>query len=462
MRVKNHISNKKCEFIYISSYYKDDLLENCQNDGIIYINRQTFEKIWMLHIDYLVNNPPYAGPMSTDYFVWNYEMQRKNKGKLIFIEPAKTYFDVRNAEGKRRNAWMCNSLREMMDADRCVEDIRIENYNFEFQTNQAYPHAITFIDFTKKHSKANYSCFGEHRKISSIVEESNQFGFRLSDITRVIDKFLKAFPERLSEHTVKEKKKSNQNTVLDGFETDNKRYDAPEGSCFIRYSETIIGSSGSGFAKSYGKDTKVPAYNDAGKFESVFGTFVSGYLSPNYHPNWQDCHPDKMDEISTELIRSNKSGDGQTGDKVMNLFGTREELENHIWNSKNNPLMLFMMIVYTIDQNNRTKNITPWITDRKYSAKETFDRCGLTKEERIMVMEVIYKFDRNGAWFMRYILGTSQKQIRKLRNTINRTEDKGIPEEVKNILHVVTDKEVKEFLEKCHQRAVEYVERECM
>lgn len=422
---------KSSNFTLICSYKQNDLMTNLSNKSIIYINEDTFKKISDMKFDYIIQNPPYDGSLHLDYFEWAYNIQKKNKSKMIIIQPASIYWDIRPVKDKRGNAWRVDSLKRMMDADSCVEKIIIENYNYDFQTNQQYPHSITFVDFSIKHVKTEYCCFGHTTYISSIVKEANQFG-NTEIISRILEKFTNSFEDRMKNHVVTE-----LTSLLDS-------------SYFTKYSANILGGSGGGFAASYGKNIKWPVLNDIAKFDSIFGTYVNGYLAPNYHPT--------KNYISKHMIKSNKPNSGETGDKIMNLFGSKEELENWKWNSENNPLVLFMNIVYTIDSNNRTKNVMPWVVDKKYKTKEMFDLCHLTKEERQFVMFVLMKFRRDGAWFRRYLLGTSDGLINKLKNVVSLSKDKGMPDDIKKTLKVVTNEEVEAYVKQCVQEAIDYVE----
>ena len=446
IEISNYITNHCCDnikytFTYICAYPERqvNLLTNYKNKCIIYIDDKTYNQISNMKFDYIIQNPPYSSTLHIDYFEWGYYITKRNNSKMIIIQPASFYIDVRQPD-KKSNSFRAEEIRNMLERDKAVSNIIIENYNYDFETNTYFPHAITFIDFTKKHNEIDFCCYGHHKKITSICNESNPFG-NLNIINSILLKTNATFNDNIMSRHIVTLNDVKNNRVF------------PKGTMFLKYS-SFIGASGGCWAGSYGKtDTKGSAFSSVARFDSKFGQFVTGYIAPNCQPT--------TNEISENVIYNNNAFDGSKGNKnIDNIFGTKHELETWIDNSKNNALMLFLNIVYTWDNHNHTYNIMPWLTDKIYSDKEIFDICNFTDEERKFIINIILKYRRDGEYFKRYILGINENLVNKLKSSWSNSTDSDIID-FRDKIHVIKDSEIENYIEQCKQEAQEYVKRNC-
>lgn len=422
----------ECVFTLICTYpdrQTNLFLTKSKLQSIIYIDAyEKYQKIWNMKFDYIIQNPPYNGSMHMNFFNWGYRMQRKNNGKMIIIQPATYYIDIRPTSPKPVD------FKNKLEQDKAVASIIIENYNYDFATNLYATHAITFIDFTRKYNEIDFRCYGHRQKIKSIVNESNPYG-NLQIINSIISKM--NYSLRID--TVKKH----------SFYTDKvNKLHFGEDIVFTKYA-VIIGGSGGGFGASYGAETHNSVFNSRGRFDCKFGNFATGYLAPNYHPT--------DNGIFNEITFNNKTNGSTADNKASNIYGTRTEIENWIENSRNNPLMLFINIIYSWDQHNHTNDIMPWLVDKVYSDKEIFDICQFTQKEREFIIKTIMLYRSTSAYYQRYILGTNIDNINKIKNT----KDSNPLLSMYDKIHLITDAEVNECVEQCKQEAIKYVKRNC-
>lgn len=332
-----------------------------------------------MKFDMIIQNPPYSGSFHLDFLEQSLNILNE-KGKMVIVEPATWLINVRKNGKASRYAKIKNQI------ERHVESVVIENLNNEFETDNQVPFATTTIDMGKTFETIDFTCFGEHRTVSSLYE-CNLIG-DYKTIWSILEK-CQNFGNMMKSHIT------------------NKKI---ENDCwYVKYADKILGR---GFC-SDGKRV----FN-----ESTYQNVMNG----NFHINYITCcyHIGKENIISNNPICKKGSNKEIQEDIIAgNLYGTKEELEN--WKNFifNNKLPLFLNIVLTIDQNNVSEEFIPWLVDKQYTDDEINKLFGFTEEEIRLMDVTLKKYERNSPWFKRYMCGKDSATDEEVNEFIKRISE---------------------------------------
>ena len=325
------------------------------NNYIDWVNEITKENENHMKFDNIIQNPPYNGSLHLDFFEKGLDMLTEN-GKMIIIEPATWLINIRkNGMAKRYDA-----IKKRIDGH--VERVVIENLNKEFGTAQDFPFAITTIDMSQTFNTIKFVCCGEEKEVKSIYD-CNLIG-DYETVRSIIEKTEKY-------HTVL------QDRIYNG-EGNKEAYVR-----FWRYQLYALGSNYGKVENQYRNKT-IAVYRQNG-----FGDYFSSYVDSLFY-----------DDIKDNVPLSKKKGT-----PCDCLFGTKEELENWVYNVKNCKLFTFLTIATVQDKNNEARYVTPFLCDHKYTDEEINKMFGFTEEEIALIDHTIKKFEYNSTWFKRYMCG---------------------------------------------------------
>lgn len=338
----------------------------------------------MPKFDYIIQNPPYSGSLHLDFLKKGYELLSDN-GKMVIIEPATWLINVR----KTGKAKLYDEIKKMLGKH--VYKVVIENMNKQFDTALYVPFSITYID-----NKVNYDSIklvrcGETLNVNNLYD-CNLIG-DYDMIWSILNK-IKSYGEKvgtMKDHIYKEEKtKVNKETW------------------FCKYAD-IMGQGGCGM---YGTHGEFKDSDNAFQI-TIFGEYQNAVIDCFIHRN-----KNKIKNIQHKQLDTG----GNEKDKLANqLYGSKQELENWKHFVFNNKIPLFTSIVLVISQNNRVKDIIPWLVDKKYTDDEIYQLLNITEEEQQFIDKIIKKYERHSPWFKRYMCGpdsVSDEEVQKFINIL--------------------------------------------
>lgn len=314
-----------------------------------------------MKFDTIIQNPPYSGSFHLDFLEKSINLLKKNKGRMIIIEPSTWLINVRkNGKVKRYNL-----IKECLSNH--IESVVIENYNKDFNTTLFVPFSITTIDMSKKFDTIDCYICGDHKTIKSIYD-CNLIG-EYNLIWSILNKVVK-YKDMMCDHITQE--------------------DKGNGYWYAKYAEIMpVNLCGGG-----GRLLSDHSYRTClGK------DYCASYSASGYHSDTTATIQDSLTK------RRNMRGVVIEDSVAENVYGTKLELENWKHFIFNNKLPLFINIVMTIDQHNNSKEFLPWLVDKQYTDNEINKLFGFTKEEINLIETTIKKFERSSIWFQRYVRG---------------------------------------------------------
>jgi len=333
-----------------------------------YINwLNNFDK---MKFDYIIQNPPYNGSLHLDFLEKGLDLLTPGKGRMVIIEPATWLINLRKY-GKRNELGKTCSV-EIKKYDELkkaisghVESVTIDNLNYSFNTKNYIPFATTVIDMSKTYDMIDFTCCGERRKVKSLYD-CNLIG-EYPSIWSILDKVM-LFGDSMNNHITDENGVNIENIYY------AKYADFAPGGCLVGERVNVIA---------------LDSYFMNGTFKHFFR---------------RACCDDE--EITTKIPHSLDT-QGKLTNKLSkhNVYGTKEELENWKYNVHNLKILLFILIIFTIDQHNNSLPFLPWLVDRKYTDEEINQMFGFTDEEIALIDRTIKKYERNSPWFKRYMCG---------------------------------------------------------
>ena len=325
------------------------------------------------NITSLIINPPYDGDLYRKFLVNAYNMLACN-GKMMFICPAAFLNDQRY----NSNA---DSVRLRKSIEKHVVKVIIENFNQQFETRNYHPFAIIFIDKTKHGKQIEFICNGEKKTVDNINDcningnsalqisiQRKMMGYSLLTKDRMILKCILTKKEKESEEKKKEK-----------LEKDRAMFDSHKKDYFVTFNKmlsTVVSNS------NFNKDE----YNINGLFYSYSECYV-------HHNEQRVLTFDEADRYRS------------SGQYNWFFYGTKEEMENWIYNSMNLKIMKAFAIIRFLDQNNQVFNKAPFLCDKKYTDEEAYDKFNIDAAEQKYIDELLKQYEMNGEWFQRYITG---------------------------------------------------------
>ena len=312
-------------------------------------DKNILKRLNMPKFDYIIQNPPYAGTLHTQFFNFGLDILKED-GKMTIIEPATWLINLR--EGVGDNPRIYDPMKKRVKGH--VRKIVLENYNKAFGISLYTPCSITYIDKGNTFDEIDFVNCGSEEKVSDIYDCNLIGDYKL--IQSIISK-CKSYGDMMKDHIYKEgKTKTDENTA------------------FLNFAD-IVGQGGCG-GHGYG----VFNNNDSDFQQTLFGEYQNSVIDVT-------CR--------------------KTDNPRYRVYGTKDELENWKYFVFNNKLPLFLNIVMTIDQHNNSKNYVPWLTDKHYTDNEINNMFEFTKDEISLINKVIEKFERNSEWFKRYMIGNN-------------------------------------------------------
>lgn len=91
------------------------------------------------------------------------------------------------------------------------------------------------------------------------------------------------------------------------------------------------------------------------------------------------------------------------------IYGTKEELENFVYNVYNCDLFPFLGIIFNFNMRNQCYHYIPFLSYSKYYSDEIYKILNLTDQEISIIEKTIKKFKRNSDWYKRLQFGYDWK-----------------------------------------------------
>ncbi len=317
------------------------------------------------NMDCIILNPPYDKNLYKKFFKAAYHLLSK-KGKMMFICPAAFLTDQRYRSTGLDNL----ELRQKIEC--YVTKIIIENYNPEFNTRNNHPFSIIYIDKNKKGNKIQFICNGEEKEVYSI-NDCNLNGN--SQMQLNIQKKCMSY-KLLAQHRLVTK--SNSEEIFKGL--DNKY--------FVAFNEMLS------------TPVSNPSFNKQDyNIKGLFYSYTECYVHHNY-----------------QYVLTQEEAKQLRDDGKLNWFfyGTKEEMENWIYNSMNLKLMKAFSIIRFWDQHNQVMRCAPFLCEQKYTDSEIYELLNINEKEQKYIDELLAKYNMNGQWFQKYITGKYRFESNRL------------------------------------------------
>lgn len=322
----------------------------------------------MPKFDYVIQNPPYSRSLHLEFLELALNILKQTQGVFCIIEPSTWLIQLQPQGAYRGPNTFATQLRNRINGN--VEEVIIENYNEEFRTGLSMPFSIVKGRLSKQFDKIKFSSCGEVSYVDSI-HDCNLVG-EWETIASIFEKVKKRF----------------------GKNTFNKRFykkgmKVSEGSLFAAVAKVMRGGCGD------------PRFSDE--------WFVNGlYRCYYYH-----CYNEKelISETPHKLLCTGYTYDNPKykDELAVNVWGTKEELENWKYFVYNNDLCKFLNICIIQDMN--SDNISKYVpfVNWKYTTKEAYKELELTEKEIELIKHTIKRYNKNSKWFKRYLEGNKSK-----------------------------------------------------
>ena len=336
-------------------------------------DKNILKRLNMPKFDYIIQNPPYAGTLHTQFFHFGLDILKED-GKMTIIEPATWLINLRKGVGD--NPRIYDPMKKRVKGH--VRKIVLENYNKAFGISLYTPCSITYIDKGKTFDEIEFVNCGSEEKVSDIYDCNLIGDYKL--IQSIISK-CKSYGDMMKDHIYKEgKTKTDENTY------------------YCKYDSIVDGGIGLSTSK---KGSTIEQIMKSNTFWSICKNGI-------YMKSVTDVCCSSLYPISCELKYTKKRGASKEYTDILApmLYGTKDELENWKYFVFNNKLPLFLNICLIIDQNNTSKGFIPWITNKRYTDSEIYKLLNINENEQKLIDSVIQKFERNSTWFKRYMIGS--------------------------------------------------------
>ena len=333
-------------------------------------------------IDCLVINPPYHGDMFHDFLVNGYRMLSE-RGKMMFICPASFLNDQRFGSKSKKNI----KLRKMIEPS--VVKVIIDNFNPAFNVRNNHPFAIIYIDRAKVGNEIEFWSNGTKTVVTDINECNINGDCQLQRSIQA--KCMNRKPEALSgSRLIKYKDKTISDRLSDKY--------------FVAFNE-IISSVVS----------NANCNNDNCNTDGVFYSYLECYMHHNYPRLMTFAEAKKYKDIATKNKQRRKNGQKVTEDGLnWFYYGTKDEMENWIYNTQNLKIFKAFSIIRFYDQHNQVCRESPLLLDRRYTDDEVYRDFGISQEEQDYIDALLCQYDMKGEWFQRYIRGTNTVESYKI------------------------------------------------
>lgn len=324
-----------------------------------------------MKFDFVIQNPPYSGSLHLNFLEKGLELLDKEKGKMTIIEPATWLINLR----KNGKAKKYDEIKKLLKGH--VSKVIIENMNKEFNTCLSVPFAITYIDYRQKYDMITFNCFGEELKENSLYDCNLIGDYNL--IWSIFNK-VKTYGNMMENHIYKE----------DKTKTDENTY-------FAVVANIMRGGLGD------------PRFSDE--------WFINGLYRCYYYHCFNNKEP--ISKSPHHLLKTGYTylSPQYKDELALNIYGTKEELENFKYFIFNNKLSVFINICIIQDMTGSSiDTFIPWLVDKQYTDEEINKLFNFSTEEIALIDKTIKKFERNSPWFKRYMCGkdsVSDEEVQK-------------------------------------------------
>ena len=323
----------------------------------------------MPKFDYVIQNPPYSRSLHLKFLELALNILEQTQGIFCVIEPSTWLIQLQPNGSYRGPNTLATQLRNRIDGK--VEEVIIENYNDEFDTNLSMPFSIVKGNLSKHFDKIKFSSCGEISNVDSI-HDCNLVG-RWETIFSIFEKL---------------KKKFGKNTFEKRFYKEGM--EVPEGTVFAAVAKVMRGGCGD------------PRFSNEWFIDGLYRCYY-------YH-----CYNDK-EEISETPHKLLCTGYNYDNPKykdaiALNIWGTKEELENWKYFVYNNNLCKFLNICIVQDMNDDNINKYVPFINWKYTTEEIYKDIDLSKQEIELIETTIKRYSKASRWFRRYLEGNISKQ----------------------------------------------------
>lgn len=374
---------------YFTNYKNITCINIKENDADDFYNKLKN----MPKFDFVVQNPPYNGTLHLEFFKKGLDILTNN-GQMIIIEPSMWLINLNeNSEyntGKKGN--LTPILKKEINGH--IKNIKIENYNGEFNTANTVPFSITHIDKSNIYDTFEYICFGIVNTVKSINDCNYIGNFDL--IKSIFNKIKKCDPVK--------------NHITNEQLSDDNIY-------YCQISQIIWTIAGLYYQRPQF------ALSDTAYYKLIFGNYYQSCLAGIIHIS--------RNEITNIIPKKAARGGSSKGKVKLTdnpakcVYGAKTEIENWKHFVFNNSLPLFINLCIIVDQNNTVLPYVPWLVDKKYTDKEIYEMFNFTDEEIKLIETTIKKFERNSPWFKRYMCGPSavtDEEVQKFIDNLNNAE----------------------------------------
>ena len=323
----------------------------------------------MPKFDYVIQNPPYSYSLHLKFLELALNILEQSQGIFCIIEPSTWLIQLQPEGSYRGPNTFATQLRNKINGN--VEEVIIENYNNEFRTGLNMPFSIVKGNLSKQFDKIKFSSCGEISYVDSI-DDCNLVG-KWNVVSSIFQKV---------------KKKFGKNTFDKRFYKKGQHIEKE--TRFVSVARVMRGGCGD------------PRFSDE--------WFINGlYRCYYYH-----CYNDK-EEISKTPHKLLQTGYTYSNPKykkelAINVFGTKEELENWEYFVYNNNLCKFLNICLIQDMNRcNIEKYIPFI-NWKYTTENAYKDLELSNEEIELIENTIKRYNRTSKWFIRYLVGNNSNK----------------------------------------------------
>lgn len=375
--IKNIISLlniDRIDMFELSKYNtKNDFGDNTQ---LVQQNTCNVKNMKIDNFDLAILNPPYKKDLYKCVLRETISNMSGN-AKLIFICPASFLNDQRYGKDDENN-----KLRKLIEP--YVKKIIIENFNNEFGVRQNHPFAVIYIDKKKIGSGIEFICNGEKPIIVYDINDCNINNCNILQSFKIQkDIQLKISINSLdtmNNHMIVMSNENNNETQL--LEHNNKIY-------YVRVGDilsTPVSNSNMNKSKNY-----------------INGIFYSYHESCVHHEHYVD---NKSEPYTYEKVMKKIKDDGIK--RCYLLKGTKNEMQNWIYNIANCKLLIALNIIMFYDQHNQSKKIVPWLVDKKYTDDELYRMFDINEQEKEYIEKLLNQYNIDSSWWQHYISGQKE------------------------------------------------------
>ena len=317
--------------------------------------------------DLIIQNPPYIQGLYLKFLEKAYN-DLNEAGEMVSIQPA-TWLLNFHTKGYKKTY---DKLKRMFS--HLTDKVIIENYNDEFGTSLYVPYSIIHVDNRNIEKFIDVEVIGENFTCEC-----------LSDIN-LIDSTIGA-KEIILDIINKCK---NSGGVLEDF-IYKKGQEVPDNTHYIKFLNLI--------GRSFCGDPRV-----------TDEWYENELLSPICYYAIADKRAGIKDTPHYQLANGRTYQNPLFTNTLSDqIYGTKEELENFMYNVYNCDLFPFLGIIFNFNMRNQCYHYVPFLSYSKYYSDEIYKILNLTDQEIGIIEKTIKKFKRGSNWYKRLQFGYDWK-----------------------------------------------------